>query len=116
MSELAFWEALDRLIRESDIVIDRPKHSAHPKYPDCIYPVDYGYFADTASMDGSGIDLWQGSLDSKTADAIICTVDLLKRDSDIKVLIGCTVAEKQKILEFHNDSEFMKGILIERKV
>lgn len=116
MSELAFWDALDRLVRESNIVIDRPKHSAHPKYPNCIYPVDYGYFADTSSMDGSGIDLWLGSLDCKTVDAIICTVDLLKRDSEIKVLIGCTVAEKQKILEFHNDSEFMKGIIIERKV
>ena len=111
-----FWEALDRLLGESHIVIDRPKYSAHPKYPHCIYPVDYGYLSDTSSMDGSGIDLWLGSAELKIADAIICTVDLLKRDSEIKLLIGCTDAEKQRILEFHNDSEFMKGILIERKV
>ena len=111
-----FWDVLDRLIRESSIVIDRPKLSSHPKYPHCIYPVDYGYLSGTSSMDGDGIDLWLGSLGGATADAIICTVDLLKRDSEIKLLIGCTEEEKTKILEFHNDSEYMKGILIERKV
>jgi len=111
-----FWEALDRLLGESHIVIDRPKYSAHPKYPHCIYPVDYGYLSDTSSMDGSGIDLWLGTSGSRRIDAIICIVDLLKRDSEIKLLIGCTGEETQKILEFHNDSEFMKGILVERKV
>ncbi len=108
-----FWEAVDALISQSTTVIDRPKGSAHPKYPQCIYPVDYGYLADTASMDGGGIDLWRGSGGDRV-DAIICTVDLLKRDSEIKLLIGCTDTEKQQILEFHNDSEYMKGILIER--
>lgn len=111
-----FWTAVDKLVGSSKIVIDRPKNTAHPKYPHCIYPVDYGYLADTASMDGGGIDLWLGSSGSNMADAIICTVDLLKRDSEIKLLIGCTPDEKQQILEFHNDSEFMKGILLEREV
>ena len=116
MMTTEFWAAVDQLIADSQIVIDRPKYSAHPKYPHCIYPVDYGYLSNTSSMDGSGIDLWLGSAEFKIADAIICTVDLLKRDSEIKLLIGCTDAEKQSILEFHNDSEFMKGILVERKV
>lgn len=110
-----FWEAVDKLIGQSKIVIDRPKHSAHPKYPDCIYPVDYGYLAGTSSMDGDGIDLWLGSSRKQHADAIICTIDLVKRDSEIKLLIGCTAEEKQTILEFHNDSEYMKGIIIERE-
>ena len=111
-----FWAAVDTLITSSSIVIDRPKDSAHPKYPDCIYPVDYGYLKDTTAMDGSGIDLWLGTRHDQRVDALICTVDLLKRDSEIKLLIGCTDAEKELILEFHNDSEYMKGILIERKV
>lgn len=37
-----FWQALDELIRTSEIVIDRPRGSAHPRYPEMIYPVDYG--------------------------------------------------------------------------
>lgn len=38
-----FWKALDDLVKHSEIVIDRPKGTAHPKYPNFIYRVDYGY-------------------------------------------------------------------------
>lgn len=30
-------------------------------------------------------------------DAIMCTVDLTKKNSEIKILIGCTKEEKEKI-------------------
>ena len=106
-----FWQALDRLVAESAIVIDRPKGSAHPQFPDFIYRVDYGYLKDTTSMDGAGIDVWVGS-GEKTVDAIMCIVDLMKRDSEIKILIGCTEEEKAIIYETHNETEFMKGILV----
>ena len=109
-----FWQAIDSLASSSKIVIDRPKGSRHPKYPDCIYPVDYGYIENTTSMDGSGIDVWRGSLPSNTVDSIICTIDLMKKDSEIKLLIGCTEEEIGIIYDFHNNSEFMKGILIKR--
>ena len=85
-----FWQALDALLASSRIVIDRPGGSCHPRFPHCIYPVDYGYLQNTASMDGGGIDLWRGSDPAGRLDAIICTVDLMKRDSEIKLLLGCT--------------------------
>lgn len=37
------WKALDELVISSEICIDRPKGTAHPKYPNFIYRVDYGY-------------------------------------------------------------------------
>lgn len=110
----SFWSALDSLITASSIVIDRPKGTSHPKYPDLIYPVDYGYLENTTSMDKNGIDIWFGSMTDPVCDAIICTVDLLKKDSEIKILIGCTEGEKDLILQFHNNSEYMKGIFIRR--
>ena len=64
-------------------------------------------------MDGAGIDVWVGS-GEKRIDAIICTVDLMKKDSEIKILIGCTEDEKQIIYQTHNETEYMKGILIRR--
>jgi len=109
----AFWSALGRLVSESRIIIDRPKDSSHPKYPDYKYPLDYGYLENTSSMDGGGIDIWKGT-DGDYVDAFICTVDLLKKDSEIKILVGCTEAEKQIVLEAHNNSEFMKGMLVRR--
>ena len=108
-----FWSALDSLIQESEIVIDRPRGSAHPQYPHFIYPVDYGYLKNTASMDGAGIDVWVGT-GGGGVNAVVCTVDLLKKDSEIKILIGCTEEETTAIYEKHNNSEYMKGILIRR--
>ena len=91
-----FWKALDELVNSSEIVIDRPKGSAHPKFPDFVYRVDYGYLKDTTSMDSAGIDVWVGS-DDKKIDAIMCIVDLMKKDSEIKILIGCTEEEKMEV-------------------
>jgi inorganic pyrophosphatase len=41
--------------------------------------------------------------------------DLLKRYSEIKILIGYIEDEKGKTYKLHNDSEYMKGVLIRRK-
>ncbi len=108
-----FWNALDELVNSSEIVIDRPKGSTHPRFPNFIYQVDYGYLKNTTSMDGAGIDVWVGSGDRKI-DAIMCIVDLMKKDSEIKILIGCTEEEKMKIYRTHNETQYMKGVLIRR--
>ena len=112
-----FWAALDRLAESASIVIDRPKGSAHPTFTEYIYPLDYGYLEGTASMDGEGIDLWLGSDPARKLTAILCTVDLIKRDSEIKLLLGCTGCteeEIQTVLAFHNQHELMRGMLIRR--
>ena len=108
-----FWNALDELVKNSEIVIDRAKGTAHPKFPDFIYKVDYGYLKETTAMDGGGIDVWVGT-DEKKIDAIMVIVDLMKKDSEIKILIGCTEEEKQIIYQTHNETEDMKGVLIRR--
>lgn len=110
-----FWAALDKLVETSQIVIDRPKGSAHPRFTQYIYPLDYGYLDGTSSMDGEGIDLWLGSDPAGKLTAILCTVDLIKRDSEIKLLLGCTEEEIQTVLEFHNQSELMRGMLVRRE-
>ena len=108
-----FWKALDELVSNSEIVIDRPRGSAHPRFPNFIYKVDYGYLKNTSSMDGAEIDVWIGSGD-KRIDAIMCIVDLMKRDSEIKILVGCTEEEKLDIYKTHNETQYMKGVLIRR--
>ncbi len=108
-----FWAAIDKLVSESEIIIDRPKGSSHPKFPDFIYRVDYGYLKNTSSMDGGGIDVWVGS-GKREVCAVMCIVDLMKKDSEIKILIGCTEEEKNIVYDTHNETESMKGILIER--
>ena len=109
-----FWQALEQLVAACPLVVDRPKGSCHPRYPDLVYEVDYGYLANTTAMDGGGIDVWRGTAPEQRLDAVIVTVDLLKRDVEIKLLLGCTKAEATGILRFHNESPYMKGMLLRR--
>ena len=109
-----FWDKIDEIVGASEIVIDRPKGSHHPKYPSLVYPVDYGYLKGTASMDGGGIDIWSGTEPSRKIGALICTVDSIKKDSEIKILIGCTDEETETVYRFHNETDLMKGLLLKR--
>ncbi|WP_414518697.1 Inorganic pyrophosphatase [Nostoc sp. PCC 9305] len=97
-----FWFKLDRLVALSNLKIDRPKGTSHPRYPSFVYPLDYGYLENTRSGDGANIDVWIGSLSSQKVTAVICSVDLEKRDTEIKILLGCTCEENQAILDIHN--------------
>jgi inorganic pyrophosphatase len=106
----SFWNAMTELLTTSGIVIDRPKGSTHPRYGEAIYPLDYGYLENTTSSDGGGIDVLIGSLNSvmdhrntKILTGILCTFDTLKRDAEIKLLIGCTKENIQVIQEFHTE-------------
>jgi inorganic pyrophosphatase len=110
-----FWNYVNKLAQENEIIIDRPKGSKHPKYTDMIYEFDYGYLKNTKTTDGSGIDVFKGTLYNKNVNTIICTIDLLKKDIEIKLLIGCTIPQKRKIYKFLNESENMKAILIEKE-
>ena len=111
-----FWESLNKLVKENDIVIDRPKGTKHPKYDHIVYELDYGYISDTTTTDGKEIDVFKGSLHNTNVSTILCTIDLLKKDIEIKVLIGCTIPEKEKVYNFLNNSEYMKAIIIEKDV
>jgi inorganic pyrophosphatase len=111
--EESFWSHLETLIRSSELVIDRPKGFSRPQAPSVVYPLDYGYLQGTSSSDGEGIDVWRGSLPEGHLDAVVCTVDVQKRDAEIKLLLGCTVAEKHAICHFHQ-SAVTAAILVER--
>ena len=113
--EASFWTQLDALIESTEIVIDRPRGSAHPRYPSFVYPLDYGYLQGTSGADGQEIDVWLGSAAERRLDAIVCTVDLLKRDVEVKLLIGCTENEQAAICQFHNAGNSMAAILLGRE-
>jgi inorganic pyrophosphatase len=111
-----FWEYLNKLVMENEIIIDRPKGTRHPKFDNMIYELDYGYIKNTKAMDGNEIDVFKGSLHNKNVNKIICTIDLLKKDIEIKILIGCTVFEVEKVYNFLNNSEYMKALVIEKNI
>jgi inorganic pyrophosphatase len=101
--ETLFWQGITQLVNLTPIRIDRPKGSPHPRYPATIYPLDYGYLENTTAADGGGIDVWVGSLGAQTLTGILCTFDILKRDMEIKILLGCTGEDVQTIQQFHGE-------------
>lgn len=113
LQDNAYWLALDELVSTQRLVIDRPKGSAHPKFPSLIYPLDYGYLDGTSSMDGEGIDVWVGCLSDNALNAIVCTVDLSKGDAEIKLLLGCNEDDIKLILDVHSWGP-MSAILVRR--
>jgi inorganic pyrophosphatase len=109
-----FWARMDGLISSHEVVIDRPKGTGHPRYPDLIYPLDYGYLKGTVGGDGNEIDVWRGSAASVGLVAVVCTVDVLKGDAEIKLVLGCTEEEIDIIHRFHNDNDYMSGMVVKR--
>lgn len=107
-----FWQIIDKLVATANVVIDRPKGSSHPRYPGYTFPFDYGYLEGTTAADGQGIDVWIGSLEAG-ATAVVCTVDLVKSDAELKILLGCSPEEIQTIHKDHNTSN-NAGLLILR--
>jgi inorganic pyrophosphatase len=112
-SSAGFWVYLDKLVASSQLIIDRPRNSSHPLYQEVIYPLDYGYLEGTSAIDGSGIDFWLGEAGTYDLSAVLLTVDLHKRDAEVKLLLGCTEAEIQKILDFQNTNK-MRSLLVRR--
>ncbi len=98
-----FWQGWTELIASHKIILDRPKGSRHPRYPELIYPLDYGYIENTTASDGDGIDVWSGTLGNQTLTGILCTFDKIKRDAEIKVLIGCTADDVRLIQAFNSE-------------
>ena len=101
--DTSFWQGMGNLIIKNKLIIDRPKGQPHPRYPKLIYPLDYGYLENTTASDGDGIDVWMGSLGTKTLTGILCTFDMIKRDAEIKLLLGCTKEDIQTIRNFNNE-------------
>ena len=110
---LEFWEYLDRMVADCQLVIDRPKGSRHPRYPSMIYPLDYGYLEGTTTVDGGGIHLWLGSLPGQPLDSVVMTVDLYKRDAEIELLLGCTHQDKLTIMRWLNANS-LRATLVPR--
>ena len=79
-----------------------------------IYPVDYGYLSDTLSQDELGIAIYKGKGLAYSVEAILVAADILKKDIEVKLLVGCNQEEVDFILRFVNQTEFQKTIIVRR--
>ena len=109
-----FWAYLEQLVDSNEIVIDRRKGSTHPRYPQGKYPVDYGYLRGTTAMDAGGVDIWIGTRGNRQVVGALCTVDLYKKDTELKIVYDCSEEEILSILRFVNVDQ-MRAIYIKKE-
>jgi len=109
------WETWDGIIRLKGITVDRPSLSAHPSYPDIIYPIDYGYVNETMTVDGEEQDIFVGSANTGLVGAIF-TIDHRKGDKECKMIFNCSPIEIYLVNGFVNFApDLMSGRLLLRK-
>jgi len=92
---VGFFEGLDELVRTSEVVVDRPRGTSHPRYAEVGYPLDYGHLSGTTSGDGDGVDVFVGTAAGTGVAGVLLTADAVKRDVEVKILLDCTPAEAE---------------------
>ena len=109
------WHVWERIVHTRGYVIDRALSEAHPRYPDIIYPIDYGYIRGTLSSDNEEVDIFVGSGNNGLVGCIL-TTDFRRRDQEVKFIFNCTSAEIYIINGFINyDMTLMMGRLVLRR-
>ncbi len=122
----AFFAALDRLVGGASLRIDRPCGSAHPRFPEVIYPVDYGYLEGTSGGDNEGVlegtsggdnegvDVFRGTASGAGIVGIVLTADLTKRDVEVKILLDCSTDEIEAIEHLLHERLRLNASLVRR--
>lgn len=108
-----FWQKLDTLCLSGDFVETRAKGEVHPSYPNLIYPCRYGYFALSEQGEDKMFHAFVGSEGSQAVGVVICA-DILAKDLEVKVLIGVSEKEEEAILDFLNQTDFQKTVIMKR--
>lgn len=66
------------------VKIDRPKGTPHPKYPDMIYPVNYGYIPGVISNDGRPLDVYILGVDNPLEEFTGRVIGIINRQNDVE--------------------------------
>ncbi len=106
------WAQWAATIREHGIVIERPRGSCHPRYPDTVYPLDYGYVPHTVGGDGAEVDIFVGTMTTGLR-AILVTHDALKGDNEIKLLWNISEGAIARAHAFVNEGS-QSGYIVRR--
>lgn len=96
-----FWESLDRLLEEGEIVIDRPQGSLHACFPHVRYPFDCGYLALPLSESGAEMDVWKGSQAPSQVAAILLAVDEHNLELSRGLVVGLNNTELTAVTDFY---------------
>lgn len=97
-----------------EVVIDRPLGSTHPKYPDIIYPLNYGYIEGIMAGDNENQDAYILGIDEPINSYIGKLIGVVIRidDNETKWIISNEdFSEKQILEKIYFQEKYFKHIL-----
>jgi len=74
------------------VTIDRPLGSRHPRRPDLVYPINYGFVPGTVSGDGMPLDAYLLGVDEAVAQAEGVVIAVIVRSDDVEDKLVVTPA------------------------
>ena len=103
--------------QEVRVQIDRPLGSAHPRYPDFIYEVNYGFIPNTLAPDGAEIDAYVLGVAEplKTFTGLCAALLHRKDDEDDKLIVvprGLNLTDEQILAATHFQEQYFDTQLI----
>ena len=66
------------------VTIDRPLGSVHPKYPDMVYPVNYGYVKGVMAADGEEQDAYVIGVEEPVKEFTGILIAIVHRRDDVE--------------------------------
>ena len=89
------------------IVVDRPIGTQHPKHPDILYPINYGYIPDVYGGDGEELDVYLLGVNESVEEYTANVIGIVHRKNDVEDKLvaapdgmSFTVKEIEDIIHF----------------
>lgn len=111
LKKLVIREKLELLIgKDVNVYIDRPKGSIHPKYPETIYPINYGYIKEIISADDEYQDVYILGEDSSIDYCAGKVYAVVEREDDVEDKLIVSTNDKE-----YSNEEIKKIISFQEK-
>ncbi len=101
------------------VTVDRPVGSRHPRHPDLVYPINYGFLPGTVSGDGMAIDVYVLGVNVPTEriECVVIAVVVRANDAEDKLVAApagrhhtaSQIAEAVRFQERFFDSRIVLG-------
>lgn len=103
--------------KQLNVVIDRPIGSAHPEFPETVYPVNYGFVPNITSLDGEELDAYVLGVTTPLPSFRGTCIAIVVRanDEEAKLVLapsGMTFSEKAILEQIHFQEQFFDSSLI----
>ena len=100
--------------KEVNIIMDRPVGTRHPKHPEIVYPINYGYIDGMLSADGEGIDVYLLGIHEPLESFRAKIIAVVRREDDIEdklaaAPVGMDFSEEEIAREIRFQEQFYRS-------